>query len=102
MYPIPEIVTTARERLAQARLADSNANLVARALGLAGELAAAAGPAWDRAGRPLLAPALLGLADKKKQARLLPLLPLLSFSLLPSRVLLHGGRRNVRAGRNMH
>jgi len=62
---------------AQARLADTNANLVARALGLAGELAAAAGPAWDRAGRPLLAPALLGLADKKKQARCLIFLPLL-------------------------
>lgn len=61
----------------QARLSDSNANLVARALGLAGALAAATGAAWDRAGRSLLAPALLGLGDKKKQARAtLPLLVL--------------------------
>ncbi|KAK9818850.1 hypothetical protein WJX81_005118, partial [Elliptochloris bilobata] len=55
--------------LEEARLSDSNANLVARALCLAGELAAATGAAWDRVGRPLLTPALLGLADKKKQVR---------------------------------
>ena len=61
--------------LLQGRLSDSNANLVARALCLAGELAIATGAAWDRVGRPLLNPALLGLADKKKQVRLARGLP---------------------------
>ena len=63
-HPLPNHMSPA----VQGRLSDSNANLVARALCLAGELATATGAAWDRVGRPLLNPALLGLADKKKQA----------------------------------
>lgn len=51
----------------QGRLSDTNANLVARSLVVASELAAAMGPAWDRTARDFLKPALEGLADKKKQ-----------------------------------
>ena len=51
----------------QGRLSDTNANLVARSLIVAAELAAAMGPAWDRTAREFLKPALEGLADKKKQ-----------------------------------
>ncbi len=54
----------------QARLGDTNANLVARTLLLAGEVAKAMGPAWDRSAREFLKAALEGLADKKKQASL--------------------------------
>jgi hypothetical protein len=57
----------------QARLGDSNANLIARTLLLLGDLAKAVGPAFDRLGRVCLAPALQGLNDKKKQAT--PFLP---------------------------
>lgn len=48
-------------------MSDTNANLVARSLIVAAELAAAMGPAWDRTARDFLKPALEGLADKKKQ-----------------------------------
>ncbi len=51
----------------QSRLSDTNANLVARSLVVASELATAMGPAWDRTARDFLKPALEGLADKKKQ-----------------------------------
>lgn len=51
----------------QARLTDSNKNLVARALLLFGELAKAMGPAWDRVGRPVLPQAVSFFADNKKQ-----------------------------------
>ena len=47
-------------------MSDTNANLVARSLIVAAELAAAMGPAWDRTARDFLKPALDGLADKKK------------------------------------
>lgn len=54
----------------QGRLADTNANLVARTLVLAGEVAKAMGAAWDRSAREFLKAALEGLADKKKQVSL--------------------------------
>ena len=53
--------------LSQARLTDSNKNLVARALIIFGELAKAMGPAWERVGRPVLQQAVTFLADNKKQ-----------------------------------
>ena len=63
----------------QGRLSDTNANLVARSLVVAAELAAALGPAWDRMARDFLKPALEGLADKKKQVcALLPVQTLAS------------------------
>ena len=55
--------------LSQARLTDSNKNLVARALVIFGELAKAMGPAWERVGRPVLQQAVTFLADNKKQVR---------------------------------
>ena len=55
--------------VSQARLTDSNKNLVARALIIFGELAKAMGPAWERVGRPVLQQAVTFLADNKKQVR---------------------------------
>ena len=52
----------------QARLTDSNKNLVARALLLLGDLAKALGPAFDRVGRPIVQQSVTFLADNKKQA----------------------------------
>jgi hypothetical protein len=54
----------------QGRLADTNANLVARTLLVGGEVAKAMGAPWDRSAREFLKAALEGLADKKKQVRL--------------------------------
>ena len=54
----------------QARLADTNKNLVAKALALFGELAKAMGPAWERVGKPILPQAVGFLADNKKQVSL--------------------------------
>ncbi len=51
----------------QHRLGDSNRNLAARALLLLAELGAAMGPPIERVARPVLAPALACLSDKKKQ-----------------------------------
>ena len=51
----------------QARLADANRNLAARVLHLTAQLAAAVGPAFDRAGRPLLVAGTALLNDNKKQ-----------------------------------
>lgn len=56
----------------QGRLADTNANLVARALIVAAELAKAMGPAWDRNAREFCKNALDCLADKKKQVMIHP------------------------------
>jgi cytoskeleton-associated protein 5 len=53
----------------RARFADTNRNLAAKALLLLGKLAAAVGAPFDRAARPVLAPALGCLADNKKQVR---------------------------------
>lgn len=50
----------------QARLADTNANLVGRALVVSADLARAMGPAWDRSARDMLKTAVECLADKKK------------------------------------
>ena len=61
------ITLRAMTTFVQGRLSDTNANLVARSLIVAAELAAAMGPAWDRTARDFLKPALEGLADKKKQ-----------------------------------
>lgn len=47
------------------RLADSNKNLQAQALGLVARLARATGRAIDRCARPLLGPALRNLSDNK-------------------------------------
>ena len=55
--------------LFQARLTDSNKNLVARALGIFGELAKAMGPAWERVGRPVLQQVATFLGDNKKQVK---------------------------------
>lgn len=57
-----------RRFLVQARLTDSNKNLVARALSIFGELAKAMGPAWERVGKPVLPQVATFLADNKKQA----------------------------------
>jgi hypothetical protein len=54
----------------QGRLTDTNANLVARALLVAAELAKAMGPAWDRSARDFCRAALDCLGDKKKQVGL--------------------------------
>jgi len=51
----------------QARLTDSNKNLVARALSIFGELAKAMGPAWERVGRPVLTHTVTFIADNKSQ-----------------------------------
>ena len=56
----------------QARLVDTNKNLVAKALCLFGELAKAMGPAWDRVGRPILPQAVGFFADNKKQVIISP------------------------------
>ena len=53
----------------RARLADTNANLVARALHVAAVVAAAAGDEWEPAGGCLRAPAIALLADKKAAVR---------------------------------
>ena len=53
----------------QHRLGDSNRNLAARALRLLAELGSAMGPPIERVVRPVLAPALACLSDKKKQVR---------------------------------
>ena len=53
----------------RARLADANANLVARALHVAAVVAAAAGDEWEPAGGCLRAPAIALLADKKAAVR---------------------------------
>jgi hypothetical protein len=51
----------------QARLTDSNKNLVARALTIFEELAKAMGAAWERVGRPVLSQTVTFLADNKSQ-----------------------------------
>ena len=51
----------------QARLTDSNKNLVARALSLYGELGKAMGPAWEKVGRPILQQCVSFVGDNKKQ-----------------------------------
>ena len=51
----------------QARLADANRNLAARVLYLAATLGTAMGPAFDKAGRPLLVAGTALLNDNKKQ-----------------------------------
>jgi hypothetical protein len=58
-----------RNRHAQGRLADTNANLVGRALVVSAELAKAMGPAWDKSARDMLRTAVECLADKKKPVR---------------------------------
>ena len=51
----------------QARLGDANRNLAARVLHLIAQLAAAMGPPFDKAGRPLLVAGTALLNDIKKQ-----------------------------------
>ena len=55
--------------LAQGRLADSNKNLVTKALLLLGELGKAMGPPIERVARPCLVPALQCLAVKQTSVR---------------------------------
>ena len=56
-----------RSLLLQARLGDANRNLAARVLYLTASLGAAMGPAFDKAGRPLLVAGTALLNDNKKQ-----------------------------------
>src|SRR5579875_1178279 len=53
----------------QGRMADTNANLVGRALVVSAQLARAMGSPWDRTARDMLKTAVECLADKKKPVR---------------------------------